>query len=151
MDILKYIEKNLKINIKNVTHWLSAGEDYDEETEVIQINFTYGLMKNFEDKYKYIIMMDLTWENLIKLSKKDRMVEKYMEEIERINRNPKFIEYMSYEEDLKKRENTMIKSAREEGIINRNIEIAKKMKEKKYNIDSILELTGLSREEIEKL
>jgi len=74
-----------------------------------------------------------------------------MEEIERINRNPKFIEYMSYEEDLKKRENTMIKSAREEGIINRNIEIAKKMKEKKYNIDSILELTGLSREEIEKL
>lgn len=27
MDILKYIEKNLKINIKNVTHWLSPGGD----------------------------------------------------------------------------------------------------------------------------
>lgn len=33
------------------------------------------------DKYKYIIMMDLDKENLSELSRKDRMVDKYMEEV----------------------------------------------------------------------
>ncbi len=188
------------------SHITLSGKTYDEETKVIQINFTYGLMKDFEEKYKflyddkdyriyqirdetsklyvnnfkiyeinmdyymkfwydkneekideykYIIMMDLTRENLLELSKKDRMVKKYMEELERINRDPKFIEYMSDEEDLKKRENTMIKRAREEGIEkgknNRNIEIAKKMKEENIDIAIIVNCTGLSKCEIEKL
>ena len=31
------------------------------------------------------------------------------------------------------------------------MELAKKMLEKKYNIDTIMELTGLAREEIEKI
>lgn len=33
----------------------------------------------------------------------------------------------------------------------RSIEIAKKMKSKKINIDDIIEITGLTKEEIEKL
>ena len=40
---------------------------------------------------------------------------------------------------------------REEGIKEGKIEDAKRMIEKKMNIDLIAEITGLSREEIEKL
>ena len=40
MDILKYIEKNLKINIKNVTHWLSAGGEGAEVVYALRNNST---------------------------------------------------------------------------------------------------------------
>ena len=53
----------------------------------------------------------------------------------------------------------MIAEAKEEGLAEgeasgraeREIEMARAMKEKKYSIDEISELTGLSAEEIEKL
>lgn len=42
MDILKYIEKNLKINIKNVTHWLSAGAEGAEVIYSLRNNDTFA-------------------------------------------------------------------------------------------------------------
>ena len=38
-----------------------------------------------------------------------------MSEIIRVNKDPKFIEYMSYEEDQRKRLNTMLRKSKEEG------------------------------------
>ena len=147
------------------SHIVKSGEDYSEEDNVIQINFTYGFMKEFRNKhkylydnkglriyrimdddrkefvknfkilefnmdyykniwynndtkkinkYKYIIMLDLQKESLMKLSK-DKVVNKYMSEIIRVNKDPKFIEYMSYEEDQRKRLNTMLRKSKEEG------------------------------------
>lgn len=46
--------------------------------------------------------------------KKDKAVGKYLKEIERVNKDPRFIEYMSFEENQRKRMNTMIKRATEE-------------------------------------
>ena len=113
------------------SHYVLEGNDYNIDTQIIQINFNYGfsfksnrlchiykikdqdnnlLVKNFTvyeidmDKYKslwynknikeieknkYIIMLDLNPEELKSLSNKDRMVNKYMSELKRINENPK--------------------------------------------------------------
>ena len=111
------------------------------------------------EEYKYIIMQNLNLEDLEKLSRNDRMVKKYMDEIERVNEEPEFREYMSAEEDNRKIENTMKRFWKEEGLaegrekgLKEGIkETAKKMKEKGYSLDVIIELTSLSEEEIKKL
>ena len=121
------------------SHYTLSGEEYDEDINIIQINFTYGLMKNFREenrnlyddkpyriykvmdddcklyvnnfkiydfnmdyfmkywynkdeeminRYKLFIMMDLgirELNNLVSISKDDKVVSKYMEEIDKIS------------------------------------------------------------------
>ena len=99
-------------------------------------------------------MLDLPKEELEELSKKDREVEKYMKEIERVNQDPRFREYMSKEEDQKKILKSLITEATEEGRTEwetqKAIEMAKKMIGK-YPVEEIHELTGLAIEEIERI
>ena len=192
------------------SHITLSGEEYNEEIDIIQINFTYGMMKNFEEKnknlfddrgmriyklmdnesklyvnnfkiyeinmdyymkfwynedkeniekYKYFIMMDLDKNDLEKLSKSDWVVNKYMNVMEKLNKLPKYIEFISAEEDERKMRNTIKRIAREEGLEegreegekNRNLEIAKKMKEDNVDILVISKYTGLSNEEIKNI
>ena len=76
-------------------------------------------VQKIEDN-KEIIMLDLEPKELSNLSKSDRMVEKYMKEIERVNDDPDFHEYMSAEEDNRKIENSirssMIRKGLKEGL-----------------------------------
>ena len=138
---------NRNLHIRNTVlafdlynHYIYRGDEYDDLIQVIQVNYTYGLgkkynevevyelqnerkeqlLKNFKiiewnmdkimkfwydkdeeniEKYKYLIMLDLEQEELHELSKRDEEVKKYMEEVERINQDPKFREYMAKEED----------------------------------------------------
>lgn len=119
------------------------------------LNFWYNKDIKEVEKYKYIIMLDLGRNDLELLSKKDKMITRYMEEIERINVDMDFHEFISEEEDRKKKENTRILKAEmngiKQGINNRNIEIAKSMKEKDYTKEEISTITGLSIEELEKI
>ena len=124
------------------SHHVLKGQNYNQNTKIIQINFSYGLkdekalrvyyvqdktlkkyVENFIiyeinmekymsfwytgdiqeiEKNKEIIMLDLNLEELETLSKKDRMVAKYMEEIKRVNEDPDFYEFISAEEDNRK-------------------------------------------------
>ena len=116
------------------------------------LDFWYNEDEEMIEKYKYIIMMNLDVENLSKLSKKSKVVGKYMEEIERVNQDPKFIEYMSTEEDERKMMNTMLKRAREEGleegleqgieqgIEQGKIELMKKLLEKGFSKEEVSDL-----------
>ena len=166
-------------------HTLS-GDTYDEDTDIIQINLTYGLedkekmriykvqdesgkefVKNFKiieinmDKYKkmcyssnkisLLSILNLDKLELKDLSKKDRMVKKYMDELERVNKNPELIEYMTHEEDERKKYNTRMKLAEEKGLEKGKIEIAKNLLNKKVDISIIADTTGLSIEELNKL
>ena len=192
------------------SHIIRKGGEYDEEIDVIQINFTYGLMTNFREEYKYlyddkdyriyevrddtgknyvknfkiyefnmdyymnfwydkneeminkykfIIMMNLNLEELKELSKNNKVVDKYMEELDRVNKDPDFVEYMSYEEDLRKRINTRMSMAKrigkregiEQGIEENTKEIALKMLKKGMSFNEIEDITNLSIEEIDKL
>ena len=94
-----------------------------------------------------------------------------MSEIERVNEEPEFREYMSAEEDNRKIENSIRSEGYEdgveyginlgktegrnegkiEGIATRNKEIAQEMKKKNYSMEEISQLTGLDPKEIEKL
>ena len=104
-------------------------------------------------------MQNLNLEDLEKLSKGDRMVKKYMTEIERVNENPEFWEYMSAEEDNRKIENSIkyyarmegIEEGKIEGMKENSIEIAKKMKSDNIPLEDIMKYTNLTIEEIEKL
>ena len=176
------------------SHHTLIGESYDEDTQIIQINFTYGLMKkkekkayreyyiqdkegkkfvkNFKiieinmdyynkiwydkkekeiEKEKIIVMLGLDKKELKELSKEDKVVLKYMEELERVNRNPEIWEYMSREEDERKIINTKIKEGFKEGVNIRNKEIATNLLNKNIDVDIITEVTGLSKKEIKKL
>ena len=200
----KYVKpRNMSYLCDIYSHHTLVGQEYDQDTLIIQININYGqqdekyireyrlrdesgkeYIRNFIiyeinmekymklwynknekelEKSKYIVMLNLEKEELEKLSKKDKVVIKYMKEIERVNENPKFIEYMSAEEDNKKIENSLkrewmeeglaegIKEGIKEGSYKRNIEIAKSLLKNKVDIEIITSSTGLSIEELEKL
>ena len=111
------------------------------------------------EENKYIIMLDLKKEELKKLSKEDKVVSKYMEELDRLNSNPKFRECMSAEEDARKIYNSEIREATEKGL-EQGLEIGKKenqidivrnMINRNYKIEEIINLTGLKKEEINEI
>ena len=190
------------------SHHTLKGDEYDENTMIIQINFSYGLGKNKKsirkyyiqdmDKVKYVknfkiielnmdyfleiwyskdrkrikdneylVMLGLDKDELEELSLKSKDVKKYMEELNKINKDPEFREYMSWEEDQRKIFNSEmsyarreghrqgleegIKEGRKEGIREKGIEVAKEMKRKKIDVDLISQITKLSKEEIERL
>ncbi len=82
---------------------------------------------------------------------KDRLVKKYMEEVKRVNEDPRFREYMTKEEDQKKILNSLITEATAEGDKQSKIEMAKKMLEAGESIEKIVTYTELPREEIEDI
>ena len=79
------------------------------------MNLCYSRDEKEIDKYKYLIMLDLKENDLDILSRKDKVVSKYMEELERVNEDPSFWEYMSAEEDNRKIENSLRKQYMREG------------------------------------
>ena len=154
---LNYVKpRNMSYICAIYSHHVLKGQNYDQDTKIIQINFSYGLndtedkriyyiqdksqkkyVENFTiyeinmekcinywytknkkkiEENKEIIMLDLEPEELKLLSEKDRMVEKYMSEIKRVNSNPDFFEYMSAEEDNRKIENSIRKEMTERGL-----------------------------------
>ena len=157
-DILsKALEDVLKVEIKDIK-FLNLERNVDNDPFVINFiiydinmvkckNLWYTKDEEF-DKYKYLMMLDLDEEKLEDLSKKDKVVSKYMETLEEVNKDPEFREYMSAEEDARKMENSHLDEARNEGKNERNIEIAKNMLEQKIEIDVISKCTGLTAEEI---
>ena len=108
-------------------------------------------------------MLDLSNEELKELAKRDREVEKYMKEIEKVNQDPRFREYMTKEEDQKKIYNTQMSKAFNDGITQgisqgflqgekeNSIEIAKRMLQSGESEEKIQAYTGLSKKEIESL
>lgn len=78
-------------------------------------------------------------------------MEKAINELEKISSDERIIGLYDAEKVARKTLNTQLKSAKLDGIEERNIEIAKNMK--KENIDNLLiaKVTGLTIEEIEKL
>ena len=114
----------------------------------------YTKDKSFNE-YKYIMMLDLEEEELEDLSKKDKVVSKYMKTLEEVNKDPEFREYMSAEEDARKMENSHLDEARNEGLVKgrneRNIEIARNLLKNNVDLSIIIDSTGLSEEEIKKL
>ena len=97
-------------------------KEYVENFTIYEINMEYykKIWDNGDEeeinKNKYYIMLDLDELDLKQISKKDRMVERYMEDIVKVNSNPEFQAYMTYEEDQEKIFNSRMKVSFNKGI-----------------------------------
>ena len=110
---------------------------------VINMDYYTNLFNNTDTKKIkddiILVMLGQERNNLIKLAKNNKVVSKYMDELDEVNKIPEFREYMSKEEDDRKIRNTLIKEATENGF-NKGIN---------QIIDSLI-ASGMSKEEIEK-
>ena len=122
--------------------------------EMPKFNKTVDELETRFDKWLFVL------KNLHKLDRvPDKLREKIFLKLFETAEIAKFTpqEYQQYEDslkyyrDLKNSLDTAREEGREEGKMQRNIEIAKEMLNKGFNIDMISEITGLTKEEIEKI
>ena len=121
--------------------------------------YNSGKEKEYYEKFKSIIMFGLNDNELKMLKDEDDYMKKVKKEVLDLNKDPEFYQWMTDEEDRQFLYNSRVirykREGLEEGIKQgskeKEIEIARNMKEKNYPIEDIKEITGLSIEEIEKI
>ena len=118
------------------------------------MNFWYNRNKqesyfDYIYKYRYFIMLNLDYDGLNELIEmtNDERIVKYMEELMRVNSNPKFRRFISEEEDQQFIKNSLIVQGEERG----KIEIVKNSLKANLSLDTISQITGLSINEINKI
>ena len=104
------------------------------------------------EKNKYLLMLDMEIKDLKKLSE-DQVVREYMEKIEKLNEDPIFINWITKEKDEQMIKNTQLYRATQNGINQgmkkEKISISKTLLNKNMSVEDIMDITGLTREEIE--
>ncbi len=122
------------------------------------ITYEYNIDKikemcyNGNKKYDYVAALDFEPKELEKYCEDDEYMEKFKKEVDKLNLDVEFTEYLSAEEDNERVKNTLIAEAREKGEIegekNGILTVAKNMLKEKADINFISKTTGLSKEEI---
>lgn len=69
------------------------------------------------EKYKYFIMLNLEHDELKGLSKKDKVAERYMEDLNVINSDPVFIQHMTDEDDREGIYKALLAEEKEKAIL----------------------------------
>ena len=125
-----------------------TGEKFIENIKVISVNMDKIMEKPYNEKYKYLIMLGLEKEELDNFYKGDEIVEEFKKEINKLNSDPEFIQWMSAEEENQKVYKTDIGIARNEGIIEGH---ASGLEEGKLAIISKLLSKGQTKEQISEM
>ena len=86
-----------------------------------------------------------------KIMNENKEIKEAMEELEEMSKDEELRRVAELREKAIKDEANIREHAREEGIRENQLKVAKKMKEKNMDIDTIIEITGLKEEEIEKI
>ena len=84
-----------------------VGKEYNQQTDIVQVNLTWGLGAEEDVMTKYMIMFGLDKKELENMPK-DKIVDKYITNVTIVNDNPEFQKYMSEEEDKKKIQNSLL-------------------------------------------
>ncbi len=120
----KIIQINLSYGINDTKNMRiyklrdEEGKEYVSNLIIYEVNMEYYKKIWYDkdereiDKNKYLIMMDLGEEELKEISKNDKVVIRYMEDLVNINKDPEFREYMTVEEDLRKIRNSILNGAK---------------------------------------
>ena len=111
------------------------------------MNFWYSLDIEKVTKYSHLIMLDLEKNSLKELVKYDGKVDEYMEKITKLNTDANFWEVFTPEED----ERYIRNSIKRESEKKEKIAIAKNMLAKNLDLNLIMDVTNLSKQEIMKL
>ncbi len=156
-EMANIIQINFSCKLPEKYPILSKYEVIDKETEIKYIDnliiYEYNIdrIKKENEKgnteYNFLAMLKSRPEELSRICKGDKFMEKFKEDVEKLNQNSKFINYMTAEEDARKVHNTLIKNAKEEGIK----QTAKNMLENKIPLQTIIKCTGLTEKQIENL
>ena len=121
---------------------------------IYEVNMEYYMKMWYDkdkkgiDENKYLIMLDLKKEELDRLSQKDKVVHRYMDDLVELNKKPEFRQYMSEEEDKRKIQNSLINQARREGIASNKLENTINLLKANDDVETISKGIGLSVEEI---
>ena len=108
--------------------------------------YTSGIESLTEEERFLLVMIEPDVEKAKLLAKGDKIMEEYVEESLKVSQDDDLLEAYDKEWAIK---DQSFRDGREEGIEQTKNEIAKKMFEKKCDIKSIMEFTGLSKEKIE--
>ena len=132
------------------------GNVYVKNLLIIEINMEYYKKiwySKDEKKIKeneLLVMLDLNEGELKKMPKSDKISEKYIESVTKVNNDPFFQEYMSHEEDQRKMQNSLIREAEDSGY-EKGIKLGEeKLEKEKIAIAKSLIKSGMNLEEISK-
>ena len=106
---------------------------------------------NGDREFNFVAALDLEGKELEKICKGDEYMELFEKEVKRLNKDQKFTEFMSAEEEAKKLTNTLIEEAKDLGIEETTLKIAKNLLNQNVPLDDISKATGLSIAEIKAL
>ena len=129
------------------------GNVYVKNLLIMEINMEYYKKiwySKDEKKIKeneLLVMLDLNEGELKKMPKSDKISEKYIESVTKVNNDPFFQEYMSQEEDQRKMQNSLIREAEDTGY-EKGIKLGKE--KGKIAIAKSLIQSGMSLEEISR-
>lgn len=115
------------------------------------INLWYTKNTKEINKNIVLVMLGLEKEELLDLSKKDRMVLRYMSKLDKVNENPEFREYMSYEEDQRKIVNSLVSEGIEKGIEQGIETLIKTMLNNHVSVEEISRITNIEEDKIIKI
>ena len=161
-DMERIIQINLSVEQENTSHFPLISEytlhdkylnrDYIDNLKIYEINITEmaRLCYNGEKEMCLLGMLDMDYEELVDI-KGDKYMDKLKKEAIKVNSDDEMIKLMSDEDEERLYVNTLKEIGKEEGIKEYTIEMVKKMLDKKFDIELISELSGLSKEEIEKI
>jgi predicted transposase/invertase (TIGR01784 family) len=142
-------EKNRVYKIQD-----KEGKLFVKNFEIYEVNMDY-YKKLWDNKDKkgikednLLIMLDLEENELKELSKNNQMVKEYMEELVKLNENPKFQEYMSAEEDARKIRNSELSEAKRDGMKQSFKEMIMNMINYDVDIEDMVRFTNESKETI---
>ncbi|MCM1371152.1 MAG: Rpn family recombination-promoting nuclease/putative transposase [Clostridium sp.] len=119
-----------------------------EEQEIIKI----GALMTFENRYEFE-------KNISKIEMEEKMKKDIKETMEDLSEDEEILDYFDYEQDALALKNGEISEAKENAFKNGKIEgkkegiieTAKKMKQEKFDLNTISRITGFSLEELENL
>ena len=127
------------------------GKKREASLQIVDINMDkineicyYG-SENYET-YKYLYMLDKEKEKLKEISREDKLMEKFKEEVEKVNSDPEFV-WISEAEDREKVLRTQINFK----LAKQAEKTAKKLLKMNLSIEDIASATELSPEQIIKL
>ena len=151
LRIYKVQDDEQKCYIKNF-------EIYEYNMDII-MNFWYSLDIEKVTEYSHLIMLDLEKNSLKELVKYDGKVDEYMEKITKLNTDANFWEVFTPEEDERYIRNTIKRESEKKGEKigtlkgerKKSREIAKNMLAKNLDLNLIMDVTNLSKNEIMKL
>ena len=151
----KYEGEKIVYKFKMMEEELKLAYEDNKEIYVVDLekikNKCYNRLEMNEFEKALSLLVSRNKEEAKELSRGNDMLEEVFNNMEELNMNEVFLGMYDEEEENKKMMNSMKLEGLEEGIGQRNIEIAKNMINKNIDINVISEVTGLSIEELENL